>query len=146
MALTLDSLVTLPAETEEDPEDILSSSIPLLFPHAAHNQHGNPGGTVIYLSHPAEPMKLHLSDPISDADRRLFAHYVWNASLYLAEAIGHGSWWRGLSENSLTRQEDWSVKGETTLELGAGMLLQLSPLPSACSKVLYIIKSILSVL
>jgi nicotinamide N-methyltransferase len=120
MALSLDSLITQVVKTEEDPEDILASSIPLLFPHAAHNQHGNPGETLTYTSPPAQPIKLHLSDPVADEDRRLFAHYVWNASIFLAEAIGNGSWFRNLGEDSRCRQDDWSVKGEKILELGAG--------------------------
>ncbi|MCJ1440013.1 MAG: hypothetical protein MMC23_000495 [Stictis urceolatum] len=121
-SLPLPTLLSTP-NAPSDPEDILSSSLSLLYPTAAQNQHGIPGGTITYTSPPLSPIKLHLSDPPSEESRRLFAHYVWNASLFLAEAISDGSWFRQLPPDSRCRREDWSVAGQRVLELGAGSAL-----------------------
>ena len=55
-------------------------------------------------------------DPQSEPGRKLFAHYVWNAGVLLAELIS------GLvaSVGELSESASWSVEGETVLELGAG--------------------------
>ena len=78
-------------------------------------------------------------DPGKEDERKLFAHYVWNAGILLSELIAGRKKWEtdgtgGLEIEGGTagdegtcneqmvgfRQYDWSVKGETVLELGAG--------------------------
>ena len=56
---------------------------------------------------------LTIADPASEQSRKLFAHYVWNAGVYLSEL---------LSEADVGG--DWNVAGETVLELGAGEEVQ----------------------
>jgi EEF1A N-terminal glycine/lysine methyltransferase len=115
---------------EESPEDIVASSLSLLDPFAATNQHGDPGAFILYNVRDKPPLILKLSDPGFAPERWLFAHYVWNAGVLLAECIASGWWWERLPEDdsafgmtpvaSQTRSADWSVKSETLLELGAG--------------------------
>jgi hypothetical protein len=131
-------------ESSEQPEDILATTIPFLDPHYAHNMHGDPGAAVLYDSRAFGKLRLKLCDPGQESERQLFAHYVWNASFVLAECIGKGWWWEGLVKGeeeegkdgeerrrrgekgevkggARLRREDWSVQGESVLELGAGM-------------------------
>jgi nicotinamide N-methyltransferase len=89
------------------PEDILSSSLGVIFPDDITNQHGSLESSVIYLSPTFGAITLSLADPKGEDSRRLFSHFLWNAGLQLAEFI---------EEN----EEDWAVRGESVLELGAG--------------------------
>lgn len=127
--------------TDADPTDIdiFSSALGTLFPDDTRNQHGDPGATVIYTpSSPRkvggiEQIKLSVPDPAKDEERKLFAHYLWNAGVWLAEQVaadgigtdehvnaGYGSKNGGAVDESSEALADWSVKGETVLELGAG--------------------------
>ncbi|RDW83212.1 hypothetical protein BP5796_04703 [Coleophoma crateriformis] len=89
----------------DDPEDILSSALGVIFPDDITNQHGDAHNGVVYLSPDFGSVRLTLCDPSSES-RGLFSHFLWNSSLQLAEFI----------------EEDpaWDVKGERVLELGAG--------------------------
>jgi nicotinamide N-methyltransferase len=89
-----------------EPEDILSSSLGVIFPDDITNQHGDRDNDVIYLSPGYGPLTLTLADPQGEDSRKLFSHFLWNAGVQLAEFI---------EEN-----EAWSVRGESVLELGAG--------------------------
>ncbi|KAF4626990.1 hypothetical protein G7Y89_g11167 [Cudoniella acicularis] len=91
-----------------EPEDILSSSLGVIFPDDITNQHGDPTTPVIYLSPSFGPLYLTLADPIGETSRQLFSHFLWNASVLLAEYIEEGS------------PSQWGVQGERVLELGAG--------------------------
>ena len=91
-----------------DPEDIFSSSLGTIFPDDTQNSHGDPGATVIYKSARFGDIKLSVADPSQEDDRRLFAHYLWNAGVLLAELISEG-------------QTEYNVEDETVLELGAGV-------------------------
>lgn len=101
------------------PEDIFSASASLLFPDDTAISHGDPGSTVTYTSPIFGPIPLHLAfDPTGEDERRLFAHYLWNAGVWLAEAIsGSQSADLGLEEHE---RRKWTVKGHKVLELGAG--------------------------
>jgi predicted nicotinamide N-methyase len=89
-----------------EPEDILSSALGVIFPDDIINQHGDRDNAVIYLSPSYGPLTLTLADPHGEDSRRLFSHFLWNAGVQLAELI---------EEN-----EAWSVRRESVLELGAG--------------------------
>ncbi|KAI9679770.1 MAG: hypothetical protein M1817_004784 [Caeruleum heppii] len=91
----------------ESPEDILCTSLNCLFTDDLQNQHGSPGCSITYRSPRFGDVELRLNDPIREADRLLFSHYVWNAALQLAALIEDG-------------QQEWKVHGERVLELGAG--------------------------
>jgi nicotinamide N-methyltransferase len=99
--------IRLSGPESNDPEDILSSSLGVIFPDDITNQHGDRENSVIYLSPTFGSISLSLADPQGDDNRRLFSHFLWNAGLQLAEFI----------EEDDTR---WVVKGEKVLELGAG--------------------------
>ena len=80
---------------------------------------------MIYHSTAFGDLKISLADPEGEDGRRLFAHYVWNAGVLLAEMICGGLRNEGEagSAGETVRGRDWSVKGQRVLELGAGMLL-----------------------
>jgi len=92
-------------------------------------------------------LEFEVADPVGEEERSKFAHYVWNAGVLMGEVVGgpvagtrsegdkeekeelekeeqwgvrcfggERSWWL-----SRTEEEGWSVKGESVLELGAGV-------------------------
>ena len=75
---------------QETEEDIFSSSLGTLFPNDEVNQHGEPGSRVIYRSSRFGDIELQLPEPAKEEERGLFAHYVWNAGVMLAELIARG--------------------------------------------------------
>lgn len=84
-------------------EDIFADAASL-FPDDIRVAHGDPRATVIYAASTGD-IRLDVVDPGGEDDRRLFAHYLWIASIYCAHMIECGN---------------WSVSGSTVLELGAG--------------------------
>ena len=99
--------IRLSGPDSNDPEDILSSSLGVIFPDDITNQHGDYENGVIYLSPTFSSITLTLADPQGDDNRRLFSHFLWNAGLQLAEFIEGDS-------------KEWDIKGKKVLELGAG--------------------------
>lgn len=77
--------------------------------------------------HLPKPLHISLADPTGDDDRRLFSHYLWNASLLLAEFVESGT--LGLEEGAGVTSplgpplSTFSVRGLSVLELGAGTAL-----------------------
>jgi len=102
--------IRLSGPESNDPEDILSSSLGVIFPDDITNQHGDRDNSVIYLSPSFGPLTLALADPQGEDSRKLFSHFLWNAGLQLAEFIEEGD----------VQERDWGVQGERVLELGAG--------------------------
>jgi predicted nicotinamide N-methyase len=102
--------IRLSGPESNGPEDILSSSLGVIFPDDITNQHGDKENSVIYLSPSFGPLTLTLADPQGEDSRKLFSHFLWNAGLQLAEFIEEGD----------VQGRDWSVQGERVLELGAG--------------------------
>ncbi|KAI9727690.1 MAG: hypothetical protein M1828_005918 [Chrysothrix sp. TS-e1954] len=92
------------------PEDILADCDGSLFPDETRNQHGDPDAVVTYRSTQFGDITLSIADPASEESRKLFAHSLWNAGIYLSGLI---------SERSSDSR--WSVVDETVLELGAGV-------------------------
>ncbi|KAF9741894.1 hypothetical protein PMIN06_007993 [Paraphaeosphaeria minitans] len=141
--MLLPFLVTLrhPTSHELTPEDIFESSLGGAFVNDIQNQHGDDATTTI-LYRPSNPayaqFALHPADVTGEEQRRKFAHYLWNAGIMMAELVGgrpaghkkhhvdelwgeqsqwrDGEWWTGEEEEA-----KWRVKGETVLELGAGV-------------------------
>ena len=96
------------------PEDIFASAPGLIFTDDLQTNHGSPQSTLLYHSARFErDIKLATADPDEEEDRKLFAHYLWNAGVKLAELLG---------------TEGWEVKGEWVLELGAGAI-DHNPIP-----------------
>lgn len=91
------------ASEELEPEDIFAEAASL-FPDDTRNAHGDPGSVIVYSSRYGD-LRLTVADPGREDDRKLFAHYLWNASIYCADMI---------------EKKQWDVKGHRALELGAG--------------------------
>ena len=131
MALT--SRVSLAGPPAESPEDFLSGCQGIIFPGDITDQHGDADHQVVYASpHLRSLLHFELAAPTHEDDRKLFSHYLWNASLQLAEFIEAGS----LGLNTLKTEfgpsiSHFAVQGFTTIELGAG-----TALPSVMSALL----------
>ena len=82
----------------EQPDDVYSSAVGLLFPDNIRTFHGDPGSYVTYLSKRFGDIKL-----------------IWNSGIQMAEFISQAS-----DEAKDEKDERWNVEGETVLELGAG--------------------------
>ncbi|KAJ5655703.1 hypothetical protein N7507_007653 [Penicillium longicatenatum] len=141
--------LTTESELEESPEDILESFIAHLFPDDAHAWHGDPGQHLLYSSphygdleiavpsypeqsnKPSEKAteKEKVEDGANDVDnsRKLFAHFVWNSGLVVAEGVenAHVLQTEGTAVTEAQKEtiDIWNVKGESVLELGAGAAL-----------------------
>jgi hypothetical protein len=120
--------IHVPEPSNPSAEDIFSSALGLISPDDTATLHGDPGSLVTYRSGQFGDIVLRLSAPETEDERRLFAQYVWNAGVLLAELIGLGHGGGGSSNhNNIISKEsdsgmamDWDVTGETVLELGAG--------------------------
>ncbi|ORY71764.1 uncharacterized protein BCR38DRAFT_329090 [Pseudomassariella vexata] len=127
MASRLTSRISVVGPPLEDPEDFLGDSLGVVFPDEIMNLHGDAQHALHYTSpHLPEPLHIQLSDPDEEDDRRLFSHYLWNASLLLAELVEAGT--LGLEIDSPTDGDgkevgQFNVTGLTTLEVGAGTAL-----------------------
>ncbi|KAI1001946.1 hypothetical protein K3495_g6253 [Podosphaera aphanis] len=98
--------IQLTGVTSNEPEDILSSALAVIFPDDITNQHGDSSCSVIYKSGRHGEILLTLANPKSE-DTKLFSHFVWNAAVQLAVLIEEGD-------------DEWQVQGLRVLELGAG--------------------------
>lgn len=108
MSLT-DLIWVIPPDDEDEPEDIFAAAPGLIFTDDLRNSHGDERSTLVYKSKRFGNIELRTADPEREHDRKLFAHYLWNAGIKLAELIS--------GEDSR-----WSVKNERVLELGAGVV------------------------
>ncbi|RMY93880.1 hypothetical protein D0861_01648 [Hortaea werneckii] len=111
MPVLTDVIQIIPPDRDEDPEDIFASAPGLIFTDDFQNLHGDKGYTIVYKSRWG-PIELKTADPQAEGERQLFSHYLWNASISLAERISYDG---DGGDNT------WSVKGERVLELGAGV-------------------------
>lgn len=107
MTLT-DLIIVVPPDDEDEPEDIFAAAPGFLFTDDLRNHHGDNRSLLVYKSKRFGDIELRTADPKSENDRKLFAHYLWNAGIMMAELIGQES-------------SKWSVKGQRVLELGAGV-------------------------
>jgi hypothetical protein len=134
-AMILPRLVSLrrPADTPLSPEDIFGSSLGGIFTDDLQNQHGDDPDTVIlYRNAKYGELELRVADVNGEEQRRKFAHYLWNAGVMMGELVTgrggdnakdieedegwkDGEWWTDEAE-----EKQWSVAGQTVLELGAG--------------------------
>lgn len=144
MILTARISIVGPAD---EPEDYLSDSLGNIFPDDVTNSHGGPDQSLLYTSpHLPRPLEVQVADPIETKDRLLFSHYLWNASLMLAELVEAGSLEGAVMESevgvfqdmvpnkaddggkdgaagqgkSRVSVRDFDVRGKSTLEVGAG--------------------------
>jgi hypothetical protein len=130
----LTSRITLPAPSTPSQEDIFSSALSSLFTDDTQNNHGSPGGSLTYTSPVFGDIELQIpAHPDVEEGRKLFAHYLWNASLVVAEGIECASVGVGVNgdKNGQTDCREcgdwnsrWNVRERRVLELGAGMSLR----------------------
>ena len=108
-------LIRTPEVPVESSEDIYSNAVGLFFPDNISTFHGDPGSHVTYLSKRFGNIELRLADPFNQEERTLFAHYIWNSGIQMAEFISQAN-----DPTKTERDLRWDVGGETVLELGAG--------------------------
>ncbi|KAF7546216.1 hypothetical protein G7046_g9363 [Stylonectria norvegica] len=122
--MSLVSRITLHGDDATSPEDYLSSSLGVIFPDDVTNQHGDAEHSLLYTSpHLPKPLLMDLADPVAENDRKLFSHYLWNASLLLAEFIEADSLSVALEKPRQAPSLSFDVAGLDILELGAGTAL-----------------------
>lgn len=103
-----DLIAVIPPDDNEHPEDIFAAAPGLIFTDDLRNFHGDGSSVLLYKSKRFGDIELRTADPAKESDRKLFAHYLWNAGVKGAEMISQES------------DPAWMVKGERVLELGAG--------------------------
>ena len=104
------SRVRIPDQEATSQEDIFNAGLDLLFPDDAQVSHGDPGSHIIYTSPRFGDIQLKLANPVGEDERLLFAHYLWNSSITLADFVSQ----------AVAAPGDWNVTGLEVLELGAG--------------------------
>ena len=106
-----DSIHVYHPSTDDDDDDdpILSDSLDSVFRDETQCQHGQDGARILYASPRFGPLDLSLASPEGEKSRKLFAHYLWNAELYMVERV-----------STAPADDIWSVQGQRVLELGAG--------------------------
>ena len=131
----LTSRITLPTPSTPSQEDIFSSALSSLFTDDTQNSHGSPGGSLTYTSPVFGDIELQIpAHPDVEEGRKLFAHYLWNASLVVAEGIECASVGVGVGGDKNCQTDGcgrgdwnsrWNVRDRRILELGAGMSLRI---------------------
>ncbi|RYP20053.1 hypothetical protein DL765_002979 [Monosporascus sp. GIB2] len=90
--MALISRLALLGPESAEPEDILGESLAVIFPDDVMVQHGDPDHALAWTSpHLPRPLRLARAEPPDRHDRYLFSHYLWNASLLLAELVEAGT-------------------------------------------------------
>ena len=115
--------IRLSGGTDDEPEDILSSCLGVIFPDDITHHHGDKDSSVVYLSPAFGPLEISVADPQAEDHRRLFSHFLWNAGLQLAEFIEDGSSSGdngGEGGDNGSGRCEWDVNGQRVLEVGAG--------------------------
>ena len=88
--MALVSRLTVLESKEPEPEDIMCAALAVIFPDDVMVQHGDPDHALEWRSPhlpPGKHLRITLADPPDRHDRYLFSHYLWNASLLVAEFV-----------------------------------------------------------
>lgn len=137
MALTARlSFINSSDSSSSDPEDLFAGSLGVIFTDDVTNQHGDAFTSLHYTSpHLSKPLRIELSDPKVAEDRSLFSHFLWNASLMLADLIeagtlglkaGDDTTGAGAGTTEVGKEvkvpdlKEFDIKGKSTIEMGAG--------------------------
>lgn len=136
MALTARLSFINNSENDEDPEDLFAGSLGVIFTDDVTNQHGDAFTSLHYTTpHLPKPLRIELSDPKVAEDRSLFSHFLWNASLMLADLIEAGTLGLKAGEDTtgagagtadvgkivpVAEAKEFDIKGKSTIEMGAG--------------------------
>lgn len=103
-----------PAEySSPEAEDFFSSALSVISPDDVSVLHGDPGSSVTYKSKRYGDLEFQLTEPQTEDERKLFAQYLWNAGVLLAEYVS------GTADEK--HEKEFDVKGKIILELGAGL-------------------------
>lgn len=113
----LSSLIQPLNPSNPSAEDVFSSALRMISPEDVSVLHGDPGSFVTYSSTKFGNLELKLAEPQTEGERKLFAQYLWNAGVLMAELIGSSG---DGGEDTSREPKKWAVKGERVLELGAG--------------------------
>ncbi|PIG85573.1 hypothetical protein AARAC_007345 [Aspergillus arachidicola] len=131
----------LNTEINESPEDVFGAFRSQLFPETTPPpQPGGPGQELLYGTRWGDlkimvPTYPSLDDEHSDKNatdqanqvnegRKLFAHYIWNAAIVVAEGVEDTYYSRTETQPEKAKSHGlWHVEGESVLELGAGAAL-----------------------
>ena len=111
MATGLSSRIRLIEPEDLSSEDILSSGSDFRYSDRYRNLHGDPGSGVIYDCPRFGEIHLKMAVTEETSNHFLFAHYLWNASLQLAEFI---------TQTRKYSRRMWDVEGQSVLEVGGG--------------------------
>ncbi|OAL35999.1 hypothetical protein AYO20_04660 [Fonsecaea nubica] len=135
------SRITTPIPANPQYEDIFSSALSTLFTDDTQTSHGVPGGHVSYHSPRFGKIDLRIPQhPAAEEGRTLFAHYLWNAGVIMAEGLERASssgtegerdqappphqhqqdGGDGEQKSEEWQKRYWDVRGTKVLELGAG--------------------------
>ncbi|KAG9250395.1 uncharacterized protein F5Z01DRAFT_373493 [Emericellopsis atlantica] len=110
------------ADSSLSPEDILAHSLGVIFTDDVTCQHSSEGNLLYTSPHLPHDLEFSFTEPDKWEERKLFSHYLWNASLLLAELMEEVEEEedddKGSSESR--RQRRWDVQGKTVAEVGAG--------------------------
>ena len=133
------------------PTSIFAAHAANLFLDEERCSHGHAGGAVFYDAAHLGDIRLGLPDTAGAASEQgLYAHFVWNAAVLLAELIGGAGRLRReaarrraerAASSSLLSNDDaleaafwarnWDVTGTSVIELGAGVFSPLTSQPAA---------------
>lgn len=120
------SRIFTPLPSAPESEDFFSSALPVIFTDHVQNSHGTPGSSVTYHSPRFGEIVLRIpAHPDVEEGRKLFAHYLWNAGVVVADAIEVASQDEAEPDTDKRRGGEWDtrywdVRGKNVLELGAG--------------------------
>ncbi|KAH6626821.1 hypothetical protein B0J18DRAFT_151322 [Chaetomium sp. MPI-SDFR-AT-0129] len=122
--MDLTARISLAGPGGTDPEDFFSAALGVIFPDDIANCHGdsNHPNLVYKSSHLPNAIRLVLPELAGQEAQALFSHYLWNASLLLAELIEAGSLGTQIQWNSQIAPPvaEFDISGLSTIELGAG--------------------------
>jgi predicted nicotinamide N-methyase len=106
------------ADSSLSPEDILSHSLGVIFTDDVTCQHSSEGNLLYTSPHLPHDLEFSFTEPEKWEERKLFSHYLWNASLLLAELMEVPRDRTGaVGEVQSVR---WDVQGKAVAEVGAG--------------------------
>ncbi|KAI9891361.1 MAG: hypothetical protein M1814_002874 [Vezdaea aestivalis] len=112
-AIVPGSIGALPVDGS-DSDDALDG-LSWLFPERSINQHGGAGWGFRYRSELFGWMYFQLADPPSTQTFELFAHHLWNASIWMSNLIE-----RSAVQTPFKNDVELIVMDKRVLELGAG--------------------------
>lgn len=127
LRVMLSDCIRLERPDPDEPEDFLSASLSTIFVNDAETCFGDVDTTIIYTARQwKREYKLSVANTSGEDERRRFAHYLWNASLWAAQQIEAGAGATKRNEPSASEARSITVKATRVLELGAGAIMPVT--------------------